>query len=206
MHKEVANYFEQLHKSIPDWEDFLGDFLGQPEKNEYAEFASQFWPCINSVCNQIRIGKCTMEDVLEELKPETQKLVEKILKKRLRPFFACEFIRVSEDEMHIQIQSLIDEIWKQNVIRYNPNFSVKTAEYAKLAITEETATEFSLTLAALVDHCVSKLLSYEGTVAVIEYQTGISEDLAEYIARRIERDSDELRVNYLIKSLSRLSG
>ena len=41
-------------------------------------------------------------------------------------------------------------------------------------------------------------------VSVIIYQTGISTDIAEYIARRIERDSDELRMNYLIKTLSRI--
>ena len=66
------------------------------------------------------------------------------------------------------------------------------------------AEEFSLTLSALVDHCISRLLSFEGMVGVIIYQTGISTDIAEYIARRIERDSDELRMNYLIKTLSRI--
>ena len=106
--------------------------------------------------------------------------------------------------MHVQIQSLIDELWRQHVIRCNPVYSVKIEDYARLGITKEMAEEFSLTLSALVDHCISRLLSFEGMVGVIIYQTGISTDIAEYIARRIERDSDELRLNYLIKTLSRI--
>ena len=65
-----------------------------------------------------------------------------LLKKRLRPYFACAFIRNTEDEMHIQIRSLIDAIWKQHVTRCNPACSVKIADYAS---TKEMAEEFSLT-------------------------------------------------------------
>lgn len=204
MSKEVGQFFLQLSQRDPEWENGLDSILEGTEDEGSAELVSQFWRCMNDVCEQIRSGSCTIDDVVAELKPASQGKVTRLLKKRLRPYFACAFIRNTEDEMHVQIQSLIDELWRQHVIRCNPVYSVKIEDYARLGITKEMAEEFSLTLSALVDHCISRLLSFEGMVGVIIYQTGISTDIAEYIARRIERDSDELRMNYLIKTLSRI--
>ena len=97
---------------------------------------------------------------------------------------------------------MIDEIWQHNTIRRNPGYVVEPTKSVKLDISEKEINEFILTLNAIVDHCISRLLNYEGMTSVIQIQMGISEELSEYIARKIDRAYDELRINYLIKRLT----
>ena len=72
MSKEVGQFFLQLSQRDPEWENGLDSILEGTEDGESAELVSQFWRCMNDVCEQIRSGSCTIDDVVAELKLATQ--------------------------------------------------------------------------------------------------------------------------------------
>ena len=100
--------------------------------------------------------------------------------------------------------NLIDLLWPQYIVKRNPAFKLDKSRYS-FHVSEEEIEEFVITLAAIVDHCISTLLNYEGMIYIIRRQTGLSEEMSSYIARKIERNYEELRINFIIKRLTKLS-
>jgi hypothetical protein len=198
----VKNAVDSLSAKFPNWQDLILVYLRNDKDIEDKKLLDAFWSFISSLCDSIRSNECSIDDVVKNLNTELQIEIQDLLKNRLRPYFACAFIRKFETDKKSQLEFLIDEIWQQNVIRRNPGYIVDPRMNAKLDISDSDIREFILTLNAIVDHCISRLLNYDGTVSVIKLQTGISEDLSEYIARKIDKDNDALRINYLIKRMT----
>lgn len=202
MSAKLENIIDNLTKKFPDWQNSVLSYLVDDTEIEDEVLLEEFWLTIRSLCELIRANECALEEVITFFKNDIRDEIRKLLKNRLRPYFACEFIRKFEKENRNQLESLIDEIWQHNTIRRNPGYVVEPTKSVKLDISEKEINEFILTLNAIVDHCISRLLNYEGMTSVIQIQMGISEELSEYIARKIDRAYDELRINYLIKRLT----
>lgn len=202
MSAKVQSIIDELTKKFPDWQNSILSYLVDDAEIEDEALVEEFWLTISSLCELIRSDEGDLEEVIKLFKSDLHEEIRSLLNNRLRPYFACQFIRRFEKENRSQIESLIDEIWQQNTIRRNPGYVIDPIKSVKLEIPEKEIDEFILTLNAIVDHCISRLLNYEGMVSVIKLQTGISEDLSEYIARKIDRAYDELRINYLIKRLT----
>ena len=198
----VKKSVDSLTTKFPNWQDLILRYLRDDEDIEDEKLLNAFWSFISSLCDLIRSNECSIDEAVKNVNAELQSEMQDLLKNRLRPYFACTFIRKFETDNKSQLEFLIDEIWQQNVIRRNPGYIVDPRKNAKLDVSDSDIREFILTLNALVDHCISRLLNYDGTVSVIKLQTGISEDLSEYIARKIDRDNDALRINYLIKRIT----
>ena len=202
MSVKMQNIIEELTRNFPDWQNDVYAHLIKGEKIEDEALMEEFWLTISSLCDLIRSSECELDEVIKLFKEELQDEIHNLLKNRLRPYFACALIRKFEKDNRSQLESLIDEIWQQNTIRRNPAYIVDPLKSVKLDIPEKEVNEFILTLNAIVDHCISRLLNYDGMVSVIKLQTGISEELTDYIARKIDRAYDELRINFLIKRLT----
>ena len=202
MSVKVQNVVDELSKKFPDWQNSIYTYLVKDAEIEDETLLEEFWLTIGSLCDLVRSNECEFEEVIKLFKDELQGEIRNLLNNRLRPYFACAFIRKFEKENRNQLESLVDEIWQQNTIRRNPGYVVDPIKSVRLDIPEKEINEFILTLNAIVDHCISRLLNYDGMVSVIQIQTGISEELSEYIARKIDRAYDELRINYLIKRLT----
>lgn len=202
MSVKIQDILNELSVKYPNWQKTILTYLSDDVDINNKALLEDFWFAISSLCDSIRSNECEFDDVIMSFDTELRDKVHEIIKNRLRPYIACEFIRRFEKENRNQLETLIDEIWQQNTIRRNPGYVVDPIKSVKLDISEKEINEFILTLNAIVDHCISRLLNYEGMVSVIQIQTGISEELSEYIARKIDRANDELRINYLIKRLA----
>ena len=198
----VQNVLDELTKKYPDWQSSIYTYLAEDAEIEDDALMEEFWLTVSSLCDSIRSNQCGLEEVIRLINDELQDEIRDLFENRLRPYFACAFIRKFEKENRNQLEALIDEIWQQNTIRRNPGYIVDPLKSVRLDIPEQEVNEFIITLNAIVDHCISRLLNYDGMVSVIQIQTGMSEELSEYIARKIDRAYDELRINYLIKRLT----
>lgn len=198
----VQNVLDELTKKYPDWQSSIYTYLAEDAEIEDDALMEEFWLTVSSLCDLIRSNQCGLEEVIRLINDELQDEIRDLFENRLRPYFACAFIRKFEKENRNQLEALIDEIWQQNTIRRNPGYIVDPLKSVRLDIPEQEVNEFIITLNAIVDHCISRLLNYDGMVSVIQIQTGMSEELSEYIARKIDRAYDELRINYLIKRLT----
>lgn len=107
------------------------------------------------------------------------------------------FYEPIEKESLTQIKYMLDIIWEQYVIRFNPELKIEPFGNLK----EEEISEIETTLEALAFFCVVRTFSYEGIVSALKYQLELSDELTEHIAKRIDRDYRELQINFLIKKM-----
>lgn len=134
---------------------------------------------------------------------DTRATVMKTMRNRLRPYFACAFIRRSWPDCRGYLETLIDLLWRKTIIRRDLGYSDEEFDWERLSITEEELNEFAATLDAVTYHCISRLATHDAVVGVITEQMGVDKEVGEYIARKIDRDEDALRINYIIRNLKK---
>lgn len=203
---EIAkNKYKKFSKSNPNWKEILFQKAEENDVSTNSAIANDFDDIISDLCDSIRTSECTLEDAISLFDPDVQSSVQVQILSRLRPFFAFAAIRKFESNSKAQIENLIETIWQQRIIRRNPNFDINAERDFNLEINNSDLNEFSLSLNAIVDHCISRLLNYDGMLHTLKVNTQISDDLCAYIARKIDKDYEELQRNYLIKRLMVLS-
>lgn len=202
MNEQVQKNVNHFKEQFPDWENMLKSYLTDGSNDIDSAAVEGFWKLINLLCEAIKDEQCSLDEASKLFGADLQKELDRLFHSRLRPFFSCGLVRRNEEEKRIQLEDLIDEIWQQRIVRRNPNYQFEQKSIEGLTASTEELGEFVTTLSAIVDHCVSRLLNYDGMVYTIARQTRISQELSQYIARKIERDYEELRCNYIIKTLT----
>ena len=120
-----------------------------------------------------------------------------MLKSRVQLFNDFAVLRFLEKEKIITAQYLIDMIWKEFIVRYNPNFEIIDID----GVTAEAVSSCMDALEFLSDSCIRNMFSYDAIVSKVKDTTGLSSELCNYIAQKINGDFGELRANYIIKRL-----
>ena len=75
--------------------------------------------------------------------------------------------------MKTKLEYLIKVLWQNKIVRANPTYATDTENYEKVAITKESVEKFIVTLYAIVDHCISRILYYGGAVSINRKQTRV---------------------------------
>ena len=193
---------EHFKKQYPNWESVLKSYFAEGENGTDTVAINEFWRIFNLLWEEIKLEQCSLDEASKLFGADFEPEMERLLRGRLRPFFACALVRRNEKEKRIQLEDLIDELWQQCVVRRNPSYQFNQKLTEELTASQEELEEFTSTLSAIVGHCISRLLNYDGMVFTIVKQTGISKELSQYIARKIDRDYEELRCNYIIQALT----
>jgi len=204
MFESTREILQTIKKKDSEWEEKIKRYLSDDDNNTEDELTEQFWKMMDSLCNAIRDGDGEKEEALDLFGQGIKKEIDNLLSNALRPYYGFKFIRKNEIDNADQLMNLIDLLWPQYIVKRNPAFKLDKSRYS-FHVSEEEIEEFVITLAAIVDHCISTLLNYEGMIYIIRRQTGLSEEMSSYIARKIERNYEELRINFIIKRLTKLS-
>lgn len=203
---KIKNNISNLSVKYPEWEQIVGRFFADQDiSSEDENVVDEFGAIIIAICDAVKKDACSIEEATALFSDGLQTSIRRELRSRLRPYFDCTVIRKNEKTSRTQLEYFIDELWQQSIIRRNPAYQIDAEKCEKLAVSNEEIEKFTITLSAIVDHCVSRLLNYDGMVNVICDQTGISQEFSEYIARKIEKDNEALRINFIIKRLVGLS-
>ena len=204
MFESARGMIQKIKNQDSEWEEKIKKYLSDEDNNTESELTEQFWEIMDSLCDAIRNGEGKKEAALDLFGQGLKDEVNNLLSNALRPYYGFEFIRKNELDNADELMNLIDSIWPQYIEKRNPAFKLDRSRYS-FQVTEEEIEEFVVTLSAIVDHCISTLLNYEGMIYIIRRQTGVSEEMSSYIARKIERNFEELRINFIIKRLAKLS-
>lgn len=183
-----------LEKNYPGWMEKRPEDGGGDWKADYLRI-------IADICTAIREGKLNRAEVLDLFDPRMRDEVEQLISGALRPYYAFEKIKSLEKDYLPQIKYMIDTMWEQYVIRFNPELSIEPVG----DLTEAEIQEIACTLEAVAFSCVRKTFSYEGILGMLKHQISVCDELMEHIAKRIDRDYRELQFNFLISKLDELS-
>ncbi len=199
MQREINSRIDSLYKLDANWQNIVNDYLKDQESVQPGEDLLQtFFELLSLIYKGLKEGKIERETTLSafnnvELREQVQRMVDN----RLKSFTAFTPLRIIETENILQIERFIDNIWVQYVLRFNPK--IKTENDFNL--NAEQVNELMSVIDGLAMHSVSRLLTYDGIEELISERTGMGEEFCSYLARKIDKDFNELRLNYIISKL-----
>lgn len=205
MFDKIKLQFDELSKGDANWEDTISRYFNDEDEGEDTESINLFFKIINDICDLIRENGDDYNEWESFVPSKVQQIAQRLIDNRLRPYRACAFFRKIEEDGSIPLEYLIDDIWQNRIICHNPTYTIDAKKIIRCDIEDAVLKEFVVTLNAIVDHCIYRLLNYDAILETIQDQMGISKKYSEYIARKIYRDYSELRINYLIKRITMLS-
>lgn len=193
---------EMIENLGSDWKEKLDYFL----KNEEANYEQMEKNCILNFLNACK------EDVIEG---DTKKLknIEKLVDNDLlyknitlyiegilKPYFAAAPLRVSEVKDGEWTKKIIEEIFLNTILRFNPDMIDRYAEYGFNS--EDAFTEYISTLDVLCSFVVERNFCYETIEEVVYSHLRLSKANCKIIATLIDSNFDKLKINYIIEKLS----
>lgn len=198
MQREITSKIDLLNKQDPNWQSKVTDYLKDQESNHLdAELLRTFFELLTLVYKGLKEEIIDKETILSSFNDELRDQVRRLVDNRLKSFYAFTPLRSVETEKYLQIEQFVDNIWAQYVLRFNPK--IKTDNLFN--INEKQVNELMAVIDGLAMHSVSRLLTYDGIVELISERTGMKEEFCSYLARKIDKDFNELRLNYIISKL-----
>lgn len=185
----------------PDWEKKVLEALtGKATEEPDAEYMQSFFSILDDLYKEITEGKMNVENASDLFTGEIRKQTKRLLDNRLRSFYAFAPIRELNKEQRFQAEQLIDSIWEQYVLRFNP----LTDTVNGLGLTKKQVEELMISIDGIAMYCISKLYTFEGIKNEIQDRTGLNEEWSSYLARRVDKDFSELRLNFIVNGITKL--
>lgn len=198
MQREIKNKIDLLNKQDPAWQKRITDYLKDQDSSQLdADLLQAFYELLSIVYNGFKEESLEREDTLSVFDDELRKQVGHMVDNRLNSYYTFMPLRLKESDSIIQIEQFVDNIWAQFVLRFNP----KITKENDLNINEEQVVALMAGIDSLAMHCVSRLLTYNGIVELIAEKTEMGEEFCNYLARKIDKDFNELRLNYLVRKI-----
>ena len=201
MKNKIKKQLEELQNAYETWEsDVLNSMRGELQGEVVPESVKSYIAILDDIYKGIIRGSIKETEVKDLFSDELWTETKKLLDNRLRSYHAFEPIRNSTADQKFQVEQLIDSIWALYVIRFDPENDVKNV----LNMTAEQAEELMMAIDAISMYCVSKLYNYNGIVNEVRERTGLSDEWATYLARKIDRDFNELRLNFIVNNIAKI--
>lgn len=198
MMENILKMIEEMDQTLPEWRESVKNYYKKTSDEISDEHMEGYADLLNRICDEITSGTLDESDAIEVFHDEELKgYVQKTIFEKLRPFRAFAPIRKHEKENLSAIKYMFDVMWEQYVVRFNPKINIDPVD----SITEDEIGEIMRTMDALADFCVSRTYSYEGILDEISTRFRISDELSEYLAKRIDRDYQKIQMNYLIRRI-----
>ena len=149
---------------------------------------------------EVRRGAIEETEIIKLFPQNLHPLIQKLLDSRLKVFHAFAPLCALYAESHFKAENLIDQIWQQYVIRFNPDRRIERPAN----MTDEDMSDLEGALDAFADFCIVRMFHYDAIVQRIKQTANLPDDLCAYVARKIDRDYQELRMNYIISRLEQM--
>ncbi|WP_251445817.1 hypothetical protein [Vermiculatibacterium agrestimuris] len=197
MLSKIENELKKIKEIDPNWAGKAANLDFDSPELRKEKWGKRYFALLNQIQNGIKQGEIEKEAAIDLFDKKLQKQVDVHLQSLLRPYLAFAKIRELEKENLLQVKYMIDIIWEQYVLRFNPELTLDMPG----DIAKEELTEIGQTLGAAAFTCVERNFSYEGILTLLKKNLMLSDGLTEYLAKKFDQDFKELRINYLIRKL-----
>lgn len=192
--------FTQSH---PDWAQFLDRYVDESD----SDFSEDIGPTgkalakfLSDACAEIRLGAVTEAEFLKLFPEKYHSVIRELSEPHLRIFRAFAPLQAVYEESPAKAENLIDQIWQQYVIRFNPRRKIERPG----GMSDDDMANLEGVLNAYAEYCVVRTLHYDAIIYRIQSEANLSDGLSAYIARKIDMDYQNLRLNYIVSQLERL--
>lgn len=195
---------DALGQKYPGWVDMLSRFAENPKEQlskDQIPIGKAFSQFLYDACIEIKQGNMEEADFLSLFPKEFNSAIVQLTMPFLQSFRAFKPIHSLYRESPSKVENLIDQIWQQFVLRFNPYRKFERPS----GMTNEDMANLERALDSLADFCSVRMLHYDGIVQRVKRETGAPDELCAYVARKIDKDYFELRMNYIVSTLERLT-
>ena len=198
---DIRSRIDEIKSKIPDWEEKVLSYLKREKMDELESgYMDSYWSVMDEMYESIKNEGLKEEDVLDLFSDELKSHTKQLLGNRLKSFYAFAPIRNLNKEKKFQAEQLLDSIWEQYVLRFNPLSRMDNS----LGFSDKQVEEIMMSIDGIAMSCISKLYNYEGIINEIQERTGLNDEWASFLARKVEKDYTELRFNYIVTGITRL--
>lgn len=194
---------DALIQNYPDWLPFLDEYAEDPDSElleEMEETGKALAKFLSDACAEIKRGAIGETEFLKLFPEKYHSAIQKLSEPYLRVFRAFAPLQAVYNESRAKAENLIDQIWQQYVLRFNPRRKIERPG----GMTDDDMEDLENVLDAYAQYCVVRMLHYDAIIYRIQSEANLSDGLSAYIARKIDTDYQNLRLNYIVSQLERL--
>ena len=200
---QIKEILKDLNGKYPDWDKEVTSILSNDEHNDNIGVQSgtldMFTDTLKRIVKLANEDSIPLEEVLsvfEECKCfEYAKIY---ISRSMHNYDGFRPLRELEKTGFLNTKSIIDLIWTSYIIRYDPYLDFTTIN----AINEDDYLSVASRLDAFSDMCVARQLCKSSIKKNLIDETGLSDDVCEYITEKIDTDFDKLRLNFIIERIT----
>lgn len=204
MKNYIKNLFDEFTQKSSNWDTEVSEYLDNDDESGKKSF-DQLIEVLTQFISLIRDDKVTKE-YLEQLFIEykhykSYKYIITFVWNRISIYSDYSPLREAFRLDKFKAQKILEIIWEEYIYRLNPYLNWKD----KLVIEDDSIYEnLANRLGKYVSRSVRYSLTYEAMVDSLKKESELPEELCRYIAKRIDENMKELKINYIIDRLVRI--
>lgn len=196
----VRNLVEEITKQFPDWDrqitQALDDDTEMDESNQ--NLLDAFTNMLKQLVEKVKEHEILETTIYEFFKPyQCCDYATKYIKRALDKYRRLEPLRNLEREDIYKAKNCIDQIFTSYILRYNPYFDIEN----NILLTAQEYRDVAKEIDRNTDICVGYNLHVFAISKHFNQETGLSKELCDYIASKIDADFDKLKLNFIIYKL-----
>ena len=201
--EKIRAAMKEFTQQYPDWVQQLNQIAecsgnGIPEEME--PIHTSLTQLLSVACTEIKRGAIEETEFFKFFPQELHPFVQKLIEPRLRVFHAFAPLCALYGENPAKAENIIDQIWQQFVIRFNPYRKIERPN----SMTDADMSNLENALDAFAKYCGVRMFHYDAIIQRIKQVAALPDGLCAYIARKVDKDYQEIRMNYIVSRLENL--
>lgn len=200
---KISSAREAFIQKYPDWIQQLSQIAESTDPDipkEKEPILTALDKFLFVACTEIKSDAFKETELLDLFPQELHSFVQKLIDVHLKIFRDFAPLHAMYRENRPKAENIIDQIWQQYVIRFNPLRKIECSS----GMTDKDLENLEGALDGFAEYCGVRMLHYDAIVRRIKQETNLPNDLCAYIARKIEKDYQEIRMNYIVSRLEDL--
>ena len=200
----VHQLLGELNKKYPQWDVEVSEYL-ETDTDTPNEPYKHLTDILKQIILQIRDKKLVRDDLTQIFSEYKQyKCYDYIVTfvwNRINLYSDYSLLRETHETDKYMAQKIIDIIWDEIIFRFNPYLDWE--ERLKID-NDSTYRNLAKRLDIYVTKCVRFSLTYDAMVKTLENESEMPEELCRYVAKKVEENMRDLKINYILDRLVRL--
>lgn len=198
----IQNKIKEMNKKFPDWDCKIAAFFENSDVQEgdlNEDMLDAFTDLLTSLIELVKTEEIAVEDAVSLLDDYAcKRYATKYIKLKLRNYNNYKPLRELAEADIYKAKCCVDLMWSSYVLRFNPHLvfddsvPLKEADFKNVAVQLDRFTDF----------CVDRSYSISAIIEELKEDADFGESLCEYIAEKIDKDFEKLKLNYIIHRLS----
>lgn len=199
MLQKFQELIKDLTKRIPSWDHDVNVILNDEEQEGIAhESLSEFTDVLKTIVKLANENDIPPNDVISLFEScESYEHVKVFVNKKMLTYSNFKVLRELEKKDLYKAKYCVDLLWSSSVLRFNPYM-----EFDKnIPIGEKDYLGLAYHMDLFIEMCVARHLCHNAILIELSNETGVSAEMCEYIADKIDGDFEKLKLNFIIDRL-----